>query len=474
MTTLQTNSLLVNHFEMESKMMNHANKRQKLDDSKDESLVMRIHFSKIVGSNDLQLSPMNEDVQTQPSDLRFQLNYNLQQWEQLHQREEFLIQQAKQYLANLELPSVNSESRHLLQQHHQFLTSEINSFLEHRTSTLGALLEVSNLVNSEKFSREATPEPEQLPSEIIFVQQPGNSVLVSKNITPAPSIEIRNMNKNASLALSVTIISETTEQEVDGLLQGTKRISLSSNGVATFSKLKINSDMVPKRSQYYSLLFSLEDYTNGEMQIVTSAKSDAFKIESKPTPRSTKRRRDDDDSKYYGSTSSDEDYVQSSPRERSYSEPTESRQSSYQDYNYVDITEFLTLPQKEAASKLGISESMLCKRFKECTRRKWPYRYIRKIDKVISLLCAHEGQNLSPEDKKKLDKLMREREERLQPVKIRITAHDRTLLPNTSSPSSPASPSMEETSSPADPVNFNDEEQFVLETLELLKTRRSP
>jgi hypothetical protein len=50
--------------------------------------------------------------------------------------------------------------------------------------------------------------------------------------------------------------------------------------------------------------------------------------------------------------------------------------------NYVDITELLTLPQKEAASKLGISESMLCKRFKESTRRKWPYRY------VCLLLCV--------------------------------------------------------------------------------------
>jgi hypothetical protein len=39
----------------------------------------------------------------------------------------------------------------------------------------------------------------------------------------------------------------------------------------------------------------------------------------------------------------------------------------------------LTLPQKEAAAKLGISESMLCKRFKECTRRKWPYRYVRLV-----------------------------------------------------------------------------------------------
>ena len=47
-----------------------------------------------------------------------------------------------------------------------------------------------------------------------------------------------------------------------------------------------------------------------------------------------------------------------------------------QDCNYIDITDLLTLPQKEAARRLGISESMLCKRFKECTRRKWPYRYV--------------------------------------------------------------------------------------------------
>ena len=44
--------------------------------------------------------------------------------------------------------------------------------------------------------------------------------------------------------------------------------------------------------------------------------------------------------------------------------------------NYIDITDLLTLPQKEAAKRLGISESMLCKRFKECTKRKWPYRYV--------------------------------------------------------------------------------------------------
>jgi hypothetical protein len=46
------------------------------------------------------------------------------------------------------------------------------------------------------------------------------------------------------------------------------------------------------------------------------------------------------------------------------------------DSTHIDITHLLHYPQKEAAKKLGISESMLCKRFKESTPRKWPYRYV--------------------------------------------------------------------------------------------------
>jgi hypothetical protein len=95
--------------------------------------------------------------------------------------------------------------------------------------------------------------------------------------------------------------------------------------------------------------------------------------------------------------------------------------------NYIDITDLLTLPQKEAAKKLGISESMLCKRFKECTRRKWPYRYLRKIDKIINMLNLHkaDGEGMSEEDRDKLTRLHKEREECLRPVKIRITSYDR-------------------------------------------------
>ena len=51
----------------------------------------------------------------------------------------------------------------------------------------------------------------------------------------------------------------------------------------------------------------------------------------------------------------------------------------------TDITPLLNLSQKTASSILGISESMLCKKFKEITNKKWPYRDIQKIDKLIDL-----------------------------------------------------------------------------------------
>jgi len=105
--------------------------------------------------------------------------------------------------------------------------------------------------------------------------------------------------------------------------------------------------------------------------------------------------------------------------------------------NYVDITSLLVLPQKEAAIRLGISESMLCKRFKECTRRKWPYRYLRKIDKMVKVLTLNKkGDSIPREDQEKILRLKREREECLHPVKIRITGHDKT--PSNSSSSSPS------------------------------------
>jgi hypothetical protein len=76
-------------------------------------------------------------------------------------------------------------------------------------------------------------------------------------------------------------------------------------------------------------------------------------------------------------------------------ETTKESSSASAEGNYIDITDLLTLPQKEAAKKLGISESMLCKRFKECTRRKWPYRYVRCLARQTHASLSWSGQLIS-------------------------------------------------------------------------------
>ncbi|PRP89033.1 hypothetical protein PROFUN_02311 [Planoprotostelium fungivorum] len=94
--------------------------------------------------------------------------------------------------------------------------------------------------------------------------------------------------------------------------------------------------------------------------------------------------------------------------------------------SYVDITEYLNMPQSEAAKKLGIPPSTLSKRWKEAVRkRKWPYRMICKIDKEIMTLLHNvpQGPNAPPlpeEIEAALGTLLRRRQDELRPVVIRI------------------------------------------------------
>jgi len=93
---------------------------------------------------------------------------------------------------------------------------------------------------------------------------------------------------------------------------------------------------------------------------------------------------------------------------------------------YLDITEYLNMPQSEAAKKLGIPPSTLSKRWKEAVRkRKWPYRMVGKIDKEIMTLLHNvpQGANAPPlpeEIEQALGNLLRRRQEELRPVVIRI------------------------------------------------------
>jgi len=105
--------------------------------------------------------------------------------------------------------------------------------------------------------------------------------------------------------------------------------------------------------------------------------------------------------------------------------------STTRDIRYVDITEFLNLPQTVAAKKLDIPTSTLSKRWKEAVRkRKWPYRTICKLDKEITTLLHNvpQSQNsdcqknvpLPPEVEQALAFLLKKRQEELKTVIIRL------------------------------------------------------
>jgi len=91
---------------------------------------------------------------------------------------------------------------------------------------------------------------------------------------------------------------------------------------------------------------------------------------------------------------------------------------------FVDVTPFLTLPQHEAAKKLGIPSSTLAKRWKEAScNRKWPYRTVSKLDKeILTLLKNVENAKaeLSPSVEANLGLLLKKRQEELKTVLVRL------------------------------------------------------
>lgn len=180
--------------------------------------------------------------------------------------------------------------------------------------------------------------------------------------------------------------------------------------------------------------------------------------------RSSKRKKIDDDYDYIETSTSKKEAnsVPLVPKRSKYSV------DSIPDSFTIDITNLLRLPQKEAANKLGISESMLCKRFKESTKRKWPFRYLRKIEKTIAnLKSLKKAGTISRQEQMKLDELLAQKRECLAPVKIRITNNDRLQMNQFTDFSPTSSPKHSDEQSD----DFeSDDEEFAAETLGLLRS----
>jgi len=251
-------------------------------------------------------------------------------------------------------------------------------------------------------------------------EQPSGNVVANKYLEPPIRVKVSEeylpLAKDCALQVSAVLCSSLTEARInrtsDGkqnILQGTLILPITQEGYATFNKLKIMDVSSKHHHQPFSIQFQLQEIKSGSacVNIGDPIKSAPLRVQSRIN--SNKK---------------------ATPRSNLFNLKTNKKKSRTDiDCNYIDITPLLVLPQKEAASKLGISESMLCKRFKECTRRKWPYRYLRKIDKMLQMFSPKgEYSFAGTEDQEKIQRLRKEREECLQPVKIRITGNDKVSV----------------------------------------------
>jgi len=254
---------------------------------------------------------------------------------------------------------------------------------------------------------------------LIIEEQPSGNVVANKYLEPPIRVKVSEefmlLAKDSALQVNAVLCSSLTEARInrtsDGkqnILQGTLTLPITQEGYATFNKLKIMDVSSKHHHQPFSIQIQLQEIKSGSIcvNIGDPIKSAPLRVQSRINNNK-----------------------KATPRSNLFNLKTKKKTRTDIDCNYIDITPLLVLPQKEAASKLGISESMLCKRFKECTRRKWPYRYLRKIDKMLQMFSPKgEYSFAGSEDQDKIQRLKKEREECLQPVKIRITGNDKVSI----------------------------------------------
>ena len=87
------------------------------------------------------------------------------------------------------------------------------------------------------------------------------------------------------------------------------------------------------------------------------------------------------------------------------------------DSKLMDITPLLIYPQKKAAQMLQISESMMCKKWKESTNRKWPFRSIQKYCKLMKQLI---NENKDNKNQNQIGLIKKKLKQVLDPVSISL------------------------------------------------------
>jgi len=88
---------------------------------------------------------------------------------------------------------------------------------------------------------------------------------------------------------------------------------------------------------------------------------------------------------------------------------------------FIEVTPFLNMTQKEAAKKVHMSSSTLRKRWKDASmNKKWPRSTLHKLDKEISAIMevGERNRNLDPSQRERLIELIRKKSDTLQPTYI--------------------------------------------------------
>eukprot|EP01130_Rhizamoeba_saxonica_P016578 TRINITY_DN768_c0_g1_i2.p1 TRINITY_DN768_c0_g1~~TRINITY_DN768_c0_g1_i2.p1 ORF type:complete len:453 (-),score=85.32 TRINITY_DN768_c0_g1_i2:61-1419(-) len=352
-------------------------------------------------------------------DVSIMVNQFIENYQALSQQEEHFLQRLVQTV--LMDPSQMSESD---------LRSQVEKALSGKMINLKNLSDRIMMSKIENIDNDLIDNIEDKTYITVKIQPP-KQVAMNVNIDPpifaVVDDYIISQKKENTFHVQVMLIRKDTNgnfYDTEVFLEGDTMVPVEAGGSVIFNNLRVIG--IEDFSSEYIFRFHLVEYLPNNMSIFRGAP--VFSTSLKVNVPTKKRKRENDNVKT----------VKKRPRGRSKS-------------RYVDITELLVLPQKQAAFQLGISESMLCKRFKESTRRKWPYRYLRKLDKMIGHLTLNKDLDQMPmEDKDQLLQLQQQKQDCLTPVIIRVTGDAAKNFPETDFV--PTSPTTSETMVTENPI----------------------
>ena len=287
----------------------------------------------------------------------------------------------------------------------------------------------------EREEREGEEGKEGNEGEMVVTVQPTPQIVANRYISPPPEVRVRvPRSGDKTYLVVVRIVYYGTQEEVlrttakgkknkgEPILEGINQLPLGSNETETitFHKLKLSEVSSKHNQKPFAMLFSVESKCGKnqkggekgeEKRALITLLSEPFYVQSRAIKKRTlplERR-----------TDLSQQLPFSQLEDKKLKLEIESGDSKW-----VDITPLLVFPQKKAAKMLAISESMMCKKWKEATDRKWPFRAVQKYNKLIKQLKKEDESK----NAQQIEELFLKKKQVLLPVSISLSI-DKTLPP---------------------------------------------